>query len=669
MSNRSLYSDVIVRRALAVGVFVLLVVFVGAFVLDAEDNRPDPVSFDDTTTLGIPDEDRLALRERGLSVPEVQVFYSQYIYVVGYEGVERAVETLQEPEHEQQFGQPLTIYVTDYSGTDIEVTTEGYLDVTGQSGWVSADEAWFVVGSDARTPVSETVVPFSTESDAQAFAETYGGSVESWSSVRTHDFDLDDAAAVRENVPELHDRADERLAAVQPLLDRDVSTVVGEDEPTVQEAIDSAPADSTVLVPEGTYDEHVEIDQPITLQGENATLQGDGNGTVLEITHDDAAVTGIDITGVGDETRGEPDAEEDEDEHVTEEDTDAGGDDWESAVETGYGYSDAGIWVVGAEGVYVHDVRIETPASGVLYRDAPEGVVERLAIEGADVPMDGFMGVLSIRSPVVVEDSTFDGGRDGIYLHRADESVIRNSTFVDNRFGVHFMYTSDSLIADNVARGQTSAGITIMTNPARNAVVGNDVQQAVDGIIPGGSRSYIADNIVAHNDRGMMGGTSQSVYEGNVIYGNNLGMRSGSILPSNVIRDNDFVDNDEHASAGIGPLRVWTDEGEGNYWDGAHGDVVGDTLDRSYSPTDPVEKRFHRTDGSRTLGESPAAKALAEIRATSPGLRQGSIVDTAPLAEPANPDVLAALSEEEPGTVVSPASTEHQHLTRGDHDE
>ena len=659
MTDRSLYSDVDVRRALVAAVLVLLVVFVGAFVLDAETDRPDPVAFSDTTTLGIPDEDRLALRERGLSVPEVQVFYSQYIYVVGYEGVERAIETLQEPAHEQQFGQPLTIYVTDYSGTDIEVTAEGYLDVTGQPGWVSADEARYVVGSDARTPVSETVVPFGAESDAQAFAETHGGSVESWSSVRAHDFDLDDATAVRENVPELHNRGDERLAAVQPLLDRDVSVVVGADEPTVQDAIDSAPADSTVLVPDGTYDEHVEIHRPITLRGENATLRGDGNGTVLEITHDDAAVTGMNITGIGEETRGEPETEEDH----------GAGDDWESAVETGYGYSDAGIWVVGAEGVYVHDVRIETPASGVLYRDAPEGVVEGLTIEGTDVPMDGFMGVLSIRSPVVVENSTFDGGRDGIYLHRADESVIRNSTFVDNRFGVHFMYTSDSLIADNVARGQTSAGITIMTNPARNAVVGNDVQEAVDGIIPGGSRSYIADNVVAHNDRGMMGGTSQSVYEGNVIYGNNLGMRSGSILPSNVIRENDFVDNEEHASAGIGPLRVWTDKGAGNYWDGAYGDAVGDTLDRSYSPTDPVEKRFHRTDGSRTLGESPAAKALAEVRATSPGLRRGSIVDTAPLAEPANPDVLDALSGEEPGTVLSLSHDESQNPTRSDHDE
>lgn len=617
-------------RYLLVGIgLVCAILVVGVFVADADAAQPKPVSFDGTISFGLPDEDRLTLRERGLSVPRVQVFYSQYTYVVGYEGVERAVETMQRPEHEQQFGRPLTVYVSDYSGTELTLTEDGYLSASGEPAWIDADEAVFVVGSEARTTVSEAIVPFGDEDDARAFVDEYGGEVVQWSELDAGDVNLRGVDAVREMVPGLHTSADERVESSRGLLDREVSVVVGQDEPTVQDAVEAAPANSTVVVPGGTYNEDVTVDRPLTLRGENATLRGDENGTVLRVTHSDVAVTGLTITGVGDSTRDE-DAEE--------------RGEWDDVIEQGYGNSDAGIRVENASGVYVSNTSVDTPTSGVLFGDSPDSVVENLTVRGTDEPLEGFMGVLSIRSSLVVQSSVMDGGRDGVYLHRAPETVIRNNTFLGNRFGVHLMYTSDTLIADNVAREQTTAGVTIMTSPARNAVVDNDIRYAAEGIIPGGSRSYIAGNVVAFNDRGIMAGTDQSLYERNVVYGNDVGMRSGATVPSNVVRENDFVANERHAEAGTGPLRVWTDGDTGNYWQGAFGDSVGETLSRSYSPTDPTEQRFHRTDGTITLAQSPAARALAEIRTTSPGLRRGSIVDTAPLAEPVSPARIAALT-------------------------
>lgn len=625
-----LYRSQGVRRVLAAALLVGLAVAVGAFVVDASDDQPDPVSFDLAVTFELPAEDRRTLEEQGLSIPRVQVFYSQYPYVVGYEGVERAVDVMGQPAHAQQFGHPMTVYVSDYAGTGVAVTEAGYLDTDREPGWVSADDAWFVVDSAARTTVSETIVPFGDEHEARAFADRYGGSVVEWSTVESTDIELSDASAVRDAVPGRQGHADNRTASVAPRLERNVSVVAGEDAPTVQAAIDNAEPNSTVLVPPGTYDEHVTVDRPVTLRGADATLRGDGNGTVVEVTHDRAALSGLSITGVGKETR--------------DDDVEATGD-WDESFDVAYGHSDAGVRVVEAPGVYLHNLTVETPTSGVVYRDAPDGVVEGLAVDGTDDPLDGFMGVLSIRSPLVVQDVVVEGGRDGVYLHRAHGTVIRNSTFLENRFGVHLMYTSESLIAGNVAREQASAGVIIMSTPARNAVVDNDVRHASDGIGISGSRSYVAGNVLAYNDRGLAPGTKQSLYERNVVYGNDLGVRSGTTLPSNVLRENDFVDNDDHAKAGMGPLRVWTDGGTGNYWEGAHGDRTGSTLDGSYSPTDPVEERFHRTDGTVTLAASPAATALAEIRTTSAGLRQGNIVDTAPLAEPASPAVIEELRE------------------------
>lgn len=612
------------------------------FAADLGAATPDPVPFGETTALGLPAEEREGLEAEGLSIPRTQVFYSQYPHVVGYEGVERAVDTLAEPQHAQQFGTPLVIYVSDYDDTGVELTDDGHLRTETDPGWTAADEAWFVVDSGAELSTGETVVPFGSADGADAFAEEHDGEVLTWSELRSRSFDLDGATVVRDRVDRQHRSADDRVADARTLTERDPAVVVGEDADTIQEAVDTAPADSTVVVPEGTYDERVHVDRPITVRGENATVRGDGNGSVVRVTSDDVAITGLRVTGVGDSTRAIDEratAEDPADEDADDGDADDG-ESWDSHVEEGYGHSDAGIAATDASGTYVADVTIETPASGVLLRDAPDAVVERVAVNGTDQPMDGFMGVMAMRSPVVVQHSTFDGGRDGVYLHRSHDTVIRENTFRGNRFGVHAMYTSDSLIADNVARNQTSAGVTIMTSPARNAIVGNHVSGAQIGILPGGTRMYVADNVLVDNARGMGTGTTQSLYEHNVVCGNGVGVRSGSILPSNRVHANDFVGNDRHAVAGAGPLRVWTENGAGNYWAGAYGDATDGTLDRSYSPTDPVEAELHRTEGAVVLAESPAAGALAAIRSTTPGMRQGAIVDAAPLAEPANPDTL-----------------------------
>ena len=180
-----------------------------------------------------------------------------------------------------------------------------------------------------------------------------------------------------------------------------------------------------------------------------------------------------------------------------------------------------------------------------------------------------------------------------------------------------------------------------MTTPTRNAVVGNDVRDAQNGIIPGGTRTYIADNVVANNQRGLTTGATESLYENNVVFGNDVGVSTGTIRPTNRLVNNDFVRNDVHVEAGVGPLRIWTHDGTGNYWEGAAGPAQSST--RTYTPTNPIEGQMHHHGAARTLADSPAAQSLSAIRDTSPGLRGGDVIDTAPLAAPAQPEVLADL--------------------------
>lgn len=623
---------------LAAAVVVLGVV--GLFIVDVGSTSPDPVDFDRTVSMGLAFDDEIGL-EDGVELPRVQVFYSQYQYVTGYYGVERFVEGQREPTHVQRFGYPLAIYVTDYGGADLELTEDGHPNPGGATGWVDAGEAAYVVGSEARVPAGETVVPFGDRADAEAFTEEYGGVVLSWDEVLETEFDVDDASTVRERVEDQHRSADELVAGSRELLDRPETAVVGEDADTIQEAIDAAGANETVVVPGGTYEESVVIDRPLTLRGDgDVTIDGGGTGSVVTLEAERAAVVGIELVGVGEETGDELAVDHHPDDDVDEEQ-------WEAELEGAYGQGDAGVLASDAEGVLIEDVTIETPANGVLLRYSPDAVVRNVTVYGTENWRDGYMGVVAIHSPGVIEGSTFVDGRDAVYTHRADGIAIRGNYMEGGRMGVHFMHTSDALVAENHVRDQDNVGIYVMTGPERNAIVENEVVANPSGIRAEGSDTYVARNVIVGNQLGLRAEATNSIYEDNVVAGNIEGMQARSMLPTNRIVGNDFVDNVDHASGGpFAPLRVFTHDGRGNFWDGAIGATDGVVLERSYSPTHPVDQRLPDVDGTPTLARAPVIDAVATFEGTVPGMRDGEIVDTAPLCEPTNADWFEAVDWE-----------------------
>lgn len=619
------------RHVLVVLAAVLLVSS-SAFAVDLGDrHRPDPVAFQDTIRLGSTEVSLMELRAQNATIPRGQVFFSQYRYVVGYHGVTWMVDDLQRPDTTQQFGSPLAIYVTDYSGTEIELSEDGFIRLPADSGgddqWTSADQASFVVGSAARTPSGPTVVPFSDPGDAQTFVEEYGGQIRDWSTVRRMEFGT--ASATSLGLQMARDArttwADQTATRARSLLDRPVSNVVGRDAPTIQDAIDTAPPNTTIIVPAGTYDANITVTKPVTIRGvgSDTHLRGDGNGSVVTVYADRVALSNLRLSGVGN-TTSVPDIPED----TT---------DWDVRVQQGYAFGDAGIVYHRANDSLAHDLTIDTPANGVVFRWSDGSVVHGITVNGSDEWEHGFMGVMDMASRIVVQDSTFQGGRDGIYTHRGHGIVVRNNTMTSMRFGVHEMYTSDTLIADNTIR-DTDVGVIVMSRPTGNLIVGNDVRESDIGTTVSGSASWITENVFADNRVGMYVSARRSRYERNVVVGNEIGLRASSIIPTSQVVANDIVDN-EHAAIGIlGPLRIW----QGNYWDTAPGvDRDGDgVIERAYEPTGAVDSRVGRVPGAEVLADSPAVAALRELQSLVPGLRGTGVIDPTPRARPVQPDVL-----------------------------
>lgn len=640
------YGDRFRRLLVAVAVLAILggIATAGAYAADPSTATPDPVAYDDTVELGLSSETD-ELMAGSARVPRLQVFYSQLQYVVGYNGVESFVATIDDGRTERQFGYPLVVYVETFDGGNPGVTDDGRFEAERSTDWIPANEASYVVDSTARSPAGETVVPFAERTNAEAFTAEHGGRVLDWAAVRDRSFDVDSPATVRSMAPERWAEADRRIAdAEASATDQSGSeVVVGRDAPTIGTAIEAAPPNATVVVPAGTYEDTVVVNESVTIVGDGARIRGDGNGSVLTVRASNVTLSGLTVDGVGNETR-DPEAARES----------AGGDDdegWDTNIQLGYGHGDAGIRAIDAPGLLVDDVTVETNASGVLLRDGSDAVIRDLRVDGSDDWRDGFMGVVGIESRVTVTDSRFEGGRDGVYLHRADGSVVRNSTFVGNRYGTHLMYTGDALIADNRFRNAEFGGITVMTRPSGNAIVGNDVRDSGAGIQASGTRAYVGYNTLANGRLGFSTSSRGSLYEHNVAVDNEVGAHATTVVPSSRVVANDFVGNDRHAKAGAGALRVWADDGRGNHWEGAN---VGlhEPGERAYRPTEPVDAVLHHETAAAAVRESPGAVLLDRLHGTVPGARSGSVVDPSPAPEPYAPERVAAARD--PDSAVHP---------------
>lgn len=634
-------------RALAAFLLLALTAAVatgGAFAADPSDAAPSPVAYDDVVELGLSAETD-ALMAGNATLPRVQVFYSQLQYVVGYNGVESFAAALADDHTERQFGYPIAAYVETFDTSRPGTTKSGLFAAKLAGEWTPASEAVYVVGSDARSPAGETVIPFRDRDAAASFAADHGGSVVDWTALRSRSFDTDSAAVVRETAPRRWAEADRRIAAAARRSDRPVSVVVGDDAQTIQAAVDAAPPNTTVVVPSGTYEETVEITDPVTIAGggthtgaEQTYIRGDGNGSVLTVRAPNVSISGVQIAGTGNKTR-DPEAASRPPEE---------GEAWDTNIRLGYGHGDAGVKAVDAPGLFVDDVTVDTAASGLLLREGSDAVVRDLRVNGTEEWQNGFMGIVGMQSRVTVVDSAFVGGRDGVYLHRADGSIVRNSSFEGNRYGTHLMYTGDTLIADNTFRDEVFGGITVMTRPSGNAIVGNDVRNSSAGLQVSGTLTYIGYNTLAGNDLGFSTSARGSLYEHNVAANNELGARATTVVPSSQVVANDFVGNDMHADAGPGALRVWADGDRGNYWEGAgvSADLgLSAPGERAYRPTAPIDAALHREPAAILASESPAATLLDRLRGTVPGARSGSIIDPAPSPVPHAPERVAAATD------------------------
>jgi len=187
---------------------------------------------------------------------------------------------------------------------------------------------------------------------------------------------------------------------------------VPNDYAKIQWAIDNATAGDAILVSAGIYYEHVTIDKPLTLQGENRSSIIDGNNTshVVTITADNVNISGFTIQNSG------PDF-------------------WDSGV-----YTSFSTWCNISHNILIHN------GHGIWLNLHSDNNI--LAQNNVSHNLVG-IGISTSNNNTVTSNYVFSSMHCGIGLSSASYNIVTNNIAKNNGHGIWLDYSTNVTVTGN----------------------------------------------------------------------------------------------------------------------------------------------------------------------------------------------------------------------------
>ena len=370
----------------------------------------------------------------------------------------------------------------------------------------------------------------------------------------------------------------------------------------------AAPGD-TLRLAAGVHSGPIVVDRRLVLQGEpGAVVDGGGHGRVITLSAAGSVVRGLTVRNSG------------------------------RSLET----MDAGIFIDKAgDDTVVEDNHFEDNLFGVYLWGPERATVRANRIDGIrDMRVnERGNGVQLWNTPgSVIEGNSIRFGRDGIFTTTSKKNVFRGNRFEDTRIAVHYMYTNDSEVSDNVSIGN-HVGYALMYS-RRLEVRGNLSEGDRDhGILLNyANRSRIEGNVVRSGKTKcvFIYNSSRNEFRRNHFEGCPIGIHFTAGSERNTVTGNAFVGNRTQVMYVGTRWLDWSRDGRGNYWsDNPAFDLDGDGIaDSAYRPNDMVDRVVWANPLAKVLLNSPSVQILRWAQSQFPALHPGGVVDSAPLMRP-----------------------------------
>lgn len=287
---------------------------------------------------------------------------------------------------------------------------------------------------------------------------------------------------------------------------------------TIQEGINQASDDDTVLVKKGIYKEiNIIIDKSIILLGENLpTIDGQDKGEIIKIVADNVIVDGFKIINVG----------------------------------TSYTSDYAAIRVIKRNGFLIQNLELEKLFFGIYLEKSNNGKVLNNKIMGDAVnEYNSGNGIqLFYCKGVEVRGNTVQNVRDGIYLEFSDNIKISHNLSKNNlRYGLHFMFSNHNVYDYNTFENN-GAGVAVMfskfVDMNHNIFKENWGTAAFGLLLKEINDAKITNNVFKENTVGInIEGSNRIDYKNNDFISNGWAIKVRGACYTNNFENNNFLYN------------------------------------------------------------------------------------------------------------------------------
>jgi nitrous oxidase accessory protein len=393
---------------------------------------------------------------------------------------------------------------------------------------------------------------------------------------------------------------------------------VAQGQSAVEALARAAPGD-TVHLAAGTFQGDLVVAVPrITIEGDpGAVVQGSGTGDAVRVTAADVTIRGLRIRGSG----------------LTLID------------------KNSGVFLDRtADRAQVTGNQFEENLISV-YLDGPHDVVVRgNQIEGLRTLRR------TERGPAIslwntpgsqIIDNDIRGGRDGVFSVSSSRNIVRDNSFHNLRFAVHFMYTNDTEVAGNLSVGNEVGYVMMYSDRLRLHDNVSDADRDHGLLFNYANASRIENNVVRASEKCVfIYNANKNRFAGNWFEGCHIGVHFTAGSERNEITGNAFLGNRTQVMYVGTRILDWSVRGRGNYYsDNPAFDLNGDGIaDTAYRPNNLTDQVIWRAPAAKILLNSPSMQVVRWAQAQFPAIHPGGVVDTAPLMLPPRPLALARLT-------------------------
>jgi nitrous oxidase accessory protein len=206
------------------------------------------------------------------------------------------------------------------------------------------------------------------------------------------------------------------------------------------------------------------------------------------------------------------------------------------------------------------------------------------------------------------------------------------------RYAIHYMYTNDSEVVDNVSLRNNSAYAVMYSE--RLKVTGNrsDGDRERGLFLNATNNSEFRDNVITGGPEkcAFVYNANMNTFDNNYFADCDIGIHF-TASQDDVFSGNSFLGNRTQVKY-VGTRHIeLSRDGRGNYWSDNPGfDLNNDGIaDQPYRPNDMVDQLLWKHPLAKLLINTPAMELLRWAQSEFPAVYPGGVVDSAPLMQPA----------------------------------